>query len=72
MSRDDIDEFSAIDILSVVVSMYGFLLITVGSYRNLCYPFPTDTKILVGYALSFLGLGVLFFRFGFEKKKKRK
>ena len=70
--EDNLDQFKIIDVISTAISMYGFLLTTLGSTRNLYYPLPPDTKIGVGFILFFVGWSVLFIRYGFEKKGNRK
>ncbi len=74
MSRDDdFSQIDLVDILSTVVSMYGFLQVSLTDTRwSLFFSVPPITQIGVGIVLFLFGWGVLVIRHCFSDRKIRR
>ncbi len=74
MSRDDdFSQIELIDVLSTMVSMYGFLLVSLtGTRWTLFFSVFPLTQQGVGIILFLFGWGVLVLRYCFSDRKMRR
>ena len=71
--EEKIDEIELADIVSIAVSGYGFLLISLkGPSWDLYFPFASSTQIACGFILFLLGCSMVFIRSGASRNSRKR